>query len=324
MSTDIRTTELGEFATGEISTPISKSINESNSPISANSNSEQLNSEPPKSKRGGRREGAGRPKKSKEFVPPSVPDQIARIQKILDTNPGAREAAPLVRQLAQLTGASKTYLRTVAEREERDKKLTQPEKPKPIREALCWRRAGLIEQVANRFLEPYNDLPDPYALELSLTQDEIEAAAQVEFTPEQLLMFTKEFIWDQSHKDEVREIQQSFVEDMAVPSPEFDELQMAVKTNQPGSQGSHVRWLIAFPKVFVNAGPVLNPDELRKVEEARQSAAAAREQTRRDLYNRFPERFLYGYKTCEEFDLAHPGASILKRNPYPMPWERYQ
>src|SRR5207302_10975552 len=103
-----------------------------------------------------------------------------------------------------------------------------------------------------------------------LMPDEIEAGAKVNFTPEQLLKFVKELIWDESHRDEVRELWESFVEDAS--GSEANEILQAAKTNQPGSW---VRYLKASPKVTLNAGPALDPDELRDVTEARVKAAVA-------------------------------------------------
>jgi hypothetical protein len=272
-----------------------------------------------KSNRGGKRPGAGRPRKSKAPAGeiPSREAQIAEVQKqLLASTPGSREAAVFTRQLSLLTKQIKSYARTKSEREE-----PPLEPPMPVSQPLWVLRGLLVERAANRFLEPYDSFPDPYALEMSLTPDEIEAGARVNFTPEQLLESVKELIWDQSHPDELRKLQESFIEDAT--EPEVSEILAAVKTNQPGSW---VRYLKAFPKVTVNAGPALSPDELRDVTEARAKASAAREQVRRALYEKYPNRFLSGFKTCAEYDAAQPGEpSILKRNPFPRwPHERWQ
>lgn len=214
-------------------------------------------------------------KTKKPFVAPTIEEQIQALQKQLDENPSARDAAPLRRLLAQLTGATKKS----RQQQWKDRKAEQLEPPKPKPEPLCIRRGTLIESVADRLRN---------ASEQVLTPEEIQAATAVNFTPEELLTSVKNFIWDTAHPNEVRALRESFVEDMVVPSPEFSELMAAVKTNQPGSW---VRFLKAFPRVTVNAGGALTPDELRDVEQARQFAAVTRDRRRRDLYERFPDRF---------------------------------
>jgi hypothetical protein len=258
-----------------------------------------LNSVSTPKRRGGARAGAGRPRKSKPDLIPSKEDQITQIQKLLAANPPAREAVVLTRQLGQLTGQIKTYARTKAEREQ-----PPQEPPRPLSEPLWVRRGNLIEAIADRFAN---------ASEQVLTPDEIEAGMAVEFSPEQLLRFVNEWIWDHAHLNEVRALQESFVED----HPEI-----ALPVNTPGHWVSHLK---AYPLVTVTAGPTLTPDELRDVTEFRAKAASAREQVRRTLYERFPDRLLDGFTNCSEYDAAHPGESILKCNAFPRwPHERWQ
>lgn len=222
-------------------------------------------------------------KKPVEFKPPTPEEQIAAIQKKLAENPDmpAREFAVLSGQLARLTGAIKKsrqqqWKDQKIEKEERAQHALEQRKSS---ESLQTIRFDLIDSVMIRLRN---------ASEQVLTPEEIEQASAINFPPEELLTTAKNANWDKAHPDEIKEFRKTFIEDMAVPSPEFDELQMAVKTNQPGS---YVRWLKAFPKVFVNAGPTLTPEELRDVEQSRSSAAAARNRKRRDLCERYPERF---------------------------------
>lgn len=254
-----------------------------------------------KSKRGGKRVGAGRKKKAPVGEIPGREQQIEMVQKQLAAcTPGSRQAAVFTRQLALLTKQTKSYARSKAEKEE-----PAFEPPKSVREPLCWRRSGLVEIVAHRFIDPDHcsgdSFPDPYALEMLLTPEEASLALNVQFTPEQLVGFVREYIWNHTHPNELRELQESFVED----HPEIE-----LPINTPGHWVSHLK---AFPRITVNAGPTLTPDELEDVLQARAKAAMAREQVRRTLYERFPDRFLCGYKTVAEYDAAHPGASILRQ-----------
>lgn len=225
-----------------------------------------------------------------EFKPPTTEEQIATIQKKLNNNPDmpAREFAVLTGQLGRLTGAIRKSRQNWRDKKD-EQELAQERAlhPKPVAEPLCWRRSGLVELVADRLAN---------VVDQALTPEEIQAAIAVNFTPEELLRFAKYWMWNHAHPNELRELLESFVED----HPEID-------------TGSWVAHLKAYPRITVNAGPTLTPGELRDVETYRSVTAAAREQKRRDLYERFPDRFLCGYKTVAEYDAAHPGASILRQ-----------
>lgn len=219
-------------------------------------------------------------KKKIPLVAPTIESQIEAIQRKLAENPPAREFAALSRTLAQLTGAitrsrQQQWKDKKAEQEAARERALEQQKATVSRQTI---RFDLIDAVRRRLRN---------ATEQTLKPEEIEQASAINFPPEELLTTAKNCNWNETHPDEHREFHK-LNEDIPVPSPEFDELQMAVKTNQPGS---YVRWLIAFPRVFVNAGPTLTPEELRQVEQGRSSAAAAREQRRRALYEKYPERF---------------------------------
>jgi hypothetical protein len=253
-----------------------------------------LNSVSTPKHRGGARIGAGRPRKSKPDLIPSKEDQIAQIQKLLAANPPAREAVVLTRQLGQLTGALKTYARNKADQQP----SPEPYKPQPA-QPLWVLRGDLVERVADRLQN---------ASELVLTGDDIEAGAALGFTSEQLRVSVRDWIWDHAHLDIVR----SLLVLAADADVDKELLQLASNPNQPGSW---IAYLKVHPDVYVNAGPVLSPDELRDVEQYRAKVQAAKDQARRDIYEKYPDRFLHGYKTVAEYDAHYPGeASILKHD----------
>jgi len=53
------------------------------------------------------------------------------------------------------------------------------------------------------------------------------------------------------------------------------------------------------------------------VELHRAKAKETREETRRVIYEKYPDRFLDGFKTCAEYDAHHPGSPriTLQRRP---------
>ncbi len=298
---DVKMSELTpaipDLNSGEESIP-----NQSNSDSSkSESNSPNLNSDnsnSPKSRRGGARKGAGRPRKNSKQEQLSPEDLVPILEKqIQSPNTSPRDRNASIRKLALLKKWEQPYdRRPVAQRQ-------PPEPPKPVSQPLWMLRGTLVEQVANRFLEPYLDCPDPYALELVLLPDEVEAGAQVTLTPEKLLTFVREFIWNHAHPDELRALEKSFIED-------DPEILAGVSPNEPEYL---VLYLKAYPRVFVNSGRTLTQAELEDVLITRANSAATKEKIRRDLYEKYPDRFLHGYKTVEEYDARHPGESILKR-----------
>jgi len=279
---------------------------ESNSP---NLNSDNSNS--PKSRRGGARKGAGRPRRNSKQEQLSPEDLVPILEKqIQSPNTSPRDRNASIRKLALLRKWEQPYdRRPVAQRQ-------PPEPPKPVSQPLWMLRGTLVEQVANRVIESYAELPDPYALEMALLPDEIDAGAQVNLTPEKLLTFVKELIWDESHKDEVRALEKSFIED-------DPEILAGVSPNEPEYL---VLYLKAYPRVFVNSGRTLTQAELEDVLISRAHSAATKEKIRRDLYEKYPDRFLQGFRTVAEYDAHHPGElSILKSNIFPRrPHERWQ
>lgn len=138
-------------------------------------NSAEIQTNSTKSNRGGKRPGAGRPRKSNVDLMPSREDQIADIRKKLAENPNARDFAALSRTLGILTGTIKPYARTVAERQQPE---STGERPKWLDES--WIKTFLFERACNPQWCPW------WRYEREMDRFESEWAKSENLTVEQL------------------------------------------------------------------------------------------------------------------------------------------
>lgn len=219
-------------------------------------------------------------------APLSREDQIKILQDKLKNAEG-RNVASIQRRIDLLTGVDKPYCKTPEEQRQRDRALKPP--PEPPKTPLWIVRGNMVADIANR-------LVGLDASDQTLTPEEIEAGQVLNFTPEDLLEFAKNLIWDYQHPDEIRLLQEL----------ECD-----------GSDTTEVKrdwidYLKVNPKVVLNAGRALTPDEIRDVTEFRAKAAAARDEARRAIFEKYPERFKHGYRSWKHTDPGAEYAPIIR------------